>query len=983
MQNNTRSVLCSFVRARSCARSFILFLGSYVVVSTLNAANITWTPVNEPGVGGAVNTIRVNPSNSNIVVVGGDMLGAAYSTNAGANWTLSQGMKSWECLDATWHPTDPNIVWMGSMGGPYKSTDGGGTWVSKRAGMPTATSGWGFTSPVEVVLFDPNNSSHLLAFGGTHNSWAAGVVATTKFGAVWESTNGGENWSLKTTINPDANGKGSNICSACFSPGSSTILYASAKGSGMYKSTNGGTSWSPINSGLPNSGTGAWRVAIHPTNASILWLGLIAKGGGIYKSVNAGASWTFSATGITCDANYDQMFNVVVSKSNPNVLYGSNVSWSDLYKSTNGGSNWTKILSNTNNPAAPTSLSPQSFWLEVDPANENTLYCNNSVTIYKTSNGGSTWGILSARTGGVSGSWQGTGYSGYVARRAKWNPYNTNHCFLMAMDDGKLMRSTDTANWFMHGSGATDWRGGEDITFGSDGNTMYAHFGQWNDYDGIARSTTAGASWTYVTAVGSGEPGGIYTNPTNTAQVWVLRGGRLYYSSNSGTSWSETNVAGDTNLLNFAADKNNPLTIYISSRSGLFKTTNGSAFTKVGSWEWASHSRLCIDPNDPNKVWVTNFAYNDWHSGVWRYSAGTWTRVRADVTAYDVAVDPTNSARIVYVSNQDPGADISAGTGVWMSEDNGTTWMQQNSGLPMLRGNSIAFRPNSTQLIVGMNGGGFYKGDTSGSVSGDTPMSRTGWTATASHMNSDASKALDSDSLSRWTSGTAMVPAMWFEVDMKANKSFDKLLLDCQGSPGDYPRTFNFYVKVDGGSTFTWVAAGNGSIAKTVLRFPTQNGRYLRVEQSGNSGNWWSIHELQVYAATSSPHPMSSWIPNSFNNGAYATRGIDGSLSTRWDSNAAQTPGMWYDVDMGTSLPIRTITLNCATSTNDYPRGYNVYAKANLADSYTLIASGAGGPVTIINLSAQNGRYIKIEETQTATSGNWWSIHELNVYPQE
>lgn len=95
----------------------------------------------------------------------------------------------------------------------------------------------------------------------------------------------------------------------------------------------------------------------------------------------------------------------------------------------------------------------------------------------------------------------------------------------------------------------------------------------------------------------------------------------------------------------------------------------------------------------------------------------------------DVAVDPTNSNRIVAVSdvlirspNQNPLNNYDE-KGVYLSEDGGTTWTAQNTGLPMRLVDFVNFKPGSGRVIIGTRGRGFWKASTGGSSSGSSSSS--------------------------------------------------------------------------------------------------------------------------------------------------------------------------------------------------------------------------------------------------------------------
>ena len=128
------------------------------------------------------------------------------------------------------------------------------------------------------------------------------------------------------------------------------------------------------------------------------------------------------------------------------------------------------------------------------------------------------------------------------------------------------------------------------------------------------------------------------------------------------------------------------------------------------------HSTLSVDPTDRATLYVCNWGYsNPWATGVWQFAGGKWNQLSSDkygpvTRAFMAAADPANPRRIVAVTNDNPFSDITNASGVWLSEDGGKTWTAQNSGLPMLRVQSVRFCPDkSGLLVVGLNGRGFYK----------------------------------------------------------------------------------------------------------------------------------------------------------------------------------------------------------------------------------------------------------------------------------
>ena len=133
------------------------------------------------------------------------------------------------------------------------------------------------------------------------------------------------------------------------------------------------------------------------------------------------------------------------------------------------------------------------------------------------------------------------------------------------------------------------------------------------------------------------------------------------------------------------------------------------------------------------------------------------------------------------------------------------------------------------------------------------PLSRTGWSATASPSGGDVSNALDGNPATRWTSGQGQANGHWFRVDLASPQAFDRVKLD-SGTGGDYPRGLRVEVSNDG-TAWTQVATGSGSGQFVEVAFAARTARYLRLVQTGSAGNWWSIHELDLIAPSGFPPP--------------------------------------------------------------------------------------------------------------------------------
>ena len=130
-------------------------------------------------------------------------------------------------------------------------------------------------------------------------------------------------------------------------------------------------------------------------------------------------------------------------------------------------------------------------------------------------------------------------------------------------------------------------------------------------------------------------------------------------------------------------------------------------------------------------------------------------------------------------------------------------------------------------------------------------LSTTGWVASASSSNppDPPANAIDGNIGSRWSTGAYQVPGQWFQLDMGSTNILNATVLDCGGSTGDYPRSYQVFLSKDAANWGVPVASGNGATVTTIT-FPAQAARYVRVTQTGSaSANWWSIAEFNAYGS--------------------------------------------------------------------------------------------------------------------------------------
>ncbi|MEM6391714.1 MAG: hypothetical protein AAF797_02980 [Planctomycetota bacterium] len=675
------------------------------------------------------------------MLIGGDILGVGLSTDGGRSWQPTFGFDSWEMGDFSWHPTDPNTVWVGSMSGPYVSHDGGRSWESRRGGMPPFAQ-FDYSVPIERVLVDPNNTDRLLAFGGTNQRYRVNQTGG-RLGSVWESTDAGLNWSKLTTLTPNGSSdsidqKSVNIVSVEFVAGSSDRLIASVDDQGIYLSNDGGRNWAKSNSGLPHTHTEV--VQVHPGDPQTAYVSLTAfddgndiTPGGVFKTTDGGENWSSvsgnlpqrSGSNLNLSSRYEGM---ALAPSEPDVIFAADDDWTSkgAYLTSSGGGTWTNVF-NENNADAGYRPINQLEVVHFNPNNADHIYATGSLNGFFTKDRGQTWENLGAEYLGQNASgkdtWIGRGYSGVVATNVIVNPWTPGHIIVQGWDATRLWQTLDNGqSWTIEATDNGVFGGGSEAVFAS-ADVAYATLGiNPGSFNGIARTTDGGETWEILTdasglpAIGTNvRPHGIATRPGDPNHVWTAIGGTVYESLDGGDSW--TSDLSNTGARFFATDTDQSY-VYISAKDEVFRSIDGGEWSSIGGPGLAGK----MDVGGDGILWVAaHRGGGDPGDGLWRFDDANGWEVVLDpntltdelylLSAYinDVAVDPFDPDRIAVITDDDPFRDVMRSSGVWLSEDAGLTWSPFNNGLPMTRGGTISFDPHTPgRLLIGTNGAGFF-----------------------------------------------------------------------------------------------------------------------------------------------------------------------------------------------------------------------------------------------------------------------------------
>jgi hypothetical protein len=590
------------------------------------------------------------------------------------------------------HPTDPDIWWVGAAsGGLWATTNNGASWECM-------TDDNGVLAVSDIIIptdYETSNTIYIATGdrdAGDNSS--IGVLKSIDNGATWNETG------ITYTIN-----QGRRVNRLLLDPNDNNTIIA-ATNVGVFKTTDGGSTWNTQLSAISFI-----DMEFKPGDYNTLYG---SSGSGIWTTANGGANWDQALyLGL-------QRIELAVTPANPNIVYAVVSNHSSglhgIYKSTDSGASFEQTFSGSTKNLLGWNAWGQDgggqgwydLCIAVSPTDENTLLVG-GVNTWRSTNGGTDFGEMCVNH------WWGEG--GVIAVHADKHAltYRNDGMLFEGNDGGIYLSPNDGTTWTdktngmrisqMYRLGCSTTVSNEVITGLQDNGTKLFTENIWRDVYGgdgmeclidytnvnIQYGTYVCGEihrtmnhWTSNTDISPRYDGAwvapYIIHPTN-PEILYAGYDDLYKTENRGNTWEQiTNVNTSNKIRSISICESDPDVIYMANETRMWKTTNGgNNWSNILNISGTSITSICVKNDDPQTVWYTRSGYNA--SKVYKSVNGgaQWENISTglpNIPMYSIVYNKLEGqSEQLYVGSE---------VGVYF-KNGGLDWVAFNNGLPNVK----------------------------------------------------------------------------------------------------------------------------------------------------------------------------------------------------------------------------------------------------------------------------------------------------------
>ncbi len=469
-------------------------------------------------------------------------------------------------------------------------------------------------------------------------------------------------------------------------PNDQSTWYVAVGSGNLWKTTNSGTTWTPIFDDQGSYSIGC--VTLDPSNPEVVWVGTgenvsgrhVGYGDGVYRSRDSGKTWENLGLG---NSEHIGMIAVDPRDSNTVFIAAQGPLWSPggergLYKTTDGGENWEKILGG----GEYTGVSE----VHIDPRDPDVMYAithqrfrnvaalingGPESGIHKTTDGGETWREL---TNGLPS--EDKGKIGFDI-----SPINPDIVYATVEMPERV------CGFYRSDNGGESWTKGSEYTSPGTGPHYYQEiFASPHQLDRVyqldvrIRVTEDGGSTfrSLTPATKHVDNHALAFNPDDPDYLLVGCDGGVYESWDLGETWKFVANLPVTQFYKVAVDYDEPFYNVIggtqdnATQHGPSRTDNVHGI-RNSDWVitvFGDGHQPAIDPTNPDII------YSQWQQGnLVRHDRKTGEIIYIQPQpAADEETDRFNWDAPILISPHDPKRLYVASQRVWRSDNRGDSW---------------------------------------------------------------------------------------------------------------------------------------------------------------------------------------------------------------------------------------------------------------------------------------------------------------------
>jgi len=642
-------------------------------------------------------------------------------------------------------------------------------------------------------------------------------------------------------------------------PGKANLYYFGSTGGGVWRTTDAGNTYENISDGFFGGSVGA--VAVSEWDNNVIYVGMgektvrgnVSSGDGIYKTVDAGKTWKHIGL-----KNSRHISRVKIHPKNPDIVYvavmGDLYKSSEergVYKSTDGGKNWKRVLFSTTDAGA--------IDLIIDPNNPRILYASTwdirrtpyslssggkGSGLYKSTDEGETWTNISMNQGLPKGIW---GISGVTV-----SPVNSDIVYaLIENKDGGVYKSTDAGKtWKLINKERKlrqrAWYYTRLYADTQDENGLYVlNVSYHQSKDGGKTFKTFGAP--------HGDHHDLWIDPNDNQRMIIGDDGGAQISFDAGENWSTYHNQPTSQFYRVITDNHFPYRIYGAQQDNstvrISHRTDGRYITE-SDWESTAggeSAHIAVDPNNNDIVYGGSygaFLTRINHKTNERRAINVWPDDPMGHGAEDMKYRFQWNFPVLFSPNN-PKKLYAASNHLHATTNEGQTWEVISPDLT--RNDSKTLGPSGGPITKDNTGVEYYA--TIFAVAESTTEKGLIWTG-----SDDGLVHITKDDGKTWNNVTPKTMPEWMMINCIEIDPFNKggaYIVGTKYKTGDY-RPY-LYKTTDYGVTWKKITNGidNEDFTRALRADPNRKGLLYAGTERGmymsfNDGNSWTKFQLNL-----------------------------------------------------------------------------------------------------------------------------------------